>query len=397
VGRVRSPSIVLKPGRERSLLRRHPWIFSGAVASVERNPQPGETVAVRTAGGDVVAQAAFSAASQIRARVWSLDPADVIDDAFVARRVVTSAQRRAGLLDAHTDSARLVFSEADGVPGLVADRYGDVVVCQITSAGAERWREACADALGSLTGVTSVFERSDAEMREREDIPMRVGAMRGPEPPRELVAHERAWNFAVDVAEGHKTGFYLDQRDARDAVARIAVGRRMLNVFSYTGAFGIVAATQGATSVTSIDSSGPALAIARRNAQLNFVDVGEVIEGDAFTVLRGLRDRARQYDLVVLDPPKLAASAKHLDKASRAYKDLNLLAIKLLAPGGVLLTFSCSAAMTGDLFRKVVADAALDARRTVRVVGALRQAGDHPVPLSFPEAEYLKGLVLEAE
>ena len=394
---VRPPSIVLKPGRDRSLVRRHPWIFSGAVASVGGDPKPGETVAVRSAGGDFLAWAAFSGASQIRARVWSFDEADVVDESFVAQRVVRSAERRAPLLASGTDSARLVFSEADGVPGLVADRYGDVVVCQITSAGADRWRETCADALASLPGVTSVFERSDADVREREELPVRVGSMRGPAPPRDVLAREREWTFSVDVAEGHKTGFYLDQRDARVAVARLAPGRRVLNVFSYTGAFGVVAATNGAAGVTSIDSSGPALAIARRNAELNSVDAGELIEGDAFTVLRGLRDRARQYDLVLLDPPKLAASDKHLERASRAYKDLNLLAVKLLAPGGVLMTFSCSAAMTGDLFRKVVAGAALDARRTVRVVGALRQASDHPVPLSFPEAEYLKGLVLEAE
>ncbi|MGD9997613.1 MAG: class I SAM-dependent rRNA methyltransferase, partial [Ilumatobacteraceae bacterium] len=225
----------------------------------------------------------------------------------------------------------------------------------------------------------------------------RDGVLHGPPPSDELVVRERDWQFTVDVGGGHKTGFYLDQRDARAAVAMMAGGRRMLNVFSYTGAFSVAAATSGAASIENIDSSGPALGGAKRNGELNGVDIGELVEADAFTALRGLRDRARQYDLIALDPPKLAANERQLDKASRAYKDLNLLAIKLLAPGGRLLTFSCSGAMSAELFQKVVAGAALDARRTVRIIGRLGQPSDHPIPLSFPEAEYLKGLVLEAE
>jgi 23S rRNA (cytosine1962-C5)-methyltransferase len=372
-------------------------VFSGAVASVRGNPRSGDTVAVRDSTGAFLAWGAFSGESQIRARVWSFDERDVVDDEFVAARIRASAARRDVLLADGTDSARLVFSEADGVPGLVADRYGPVVVCQLTTAGADRWSEACADALSSLPGVASVYERSDADVRSREGLAPRTGPMRGPAPEPELVAHEGGLRFAIDVAGGHKTGFYLDQRDARRTIGRIARGRRVLNVFSYTGAFGVAAAASGAATVTSIDSSAPALELNRRNAELNSVDPGELIEADAFTALRQQRDRARQYDLVLLDPPKLAASDKHLDKASRAYKDLNLLALKLLAPGGILMTFSCSAAMTPELFRKVVAGAALDARRTARVLGTLRQGADHPVPLSFPEADYLKGLVIEVE
>jgi 23S rRNA (cytosine1962-C5)-methyltransferase len=295
-----------------------------------------------------------------------------------------------------TDSARIVFSEADGVPGLTADRYGDTVVCQLTTAGADAWRDVLADALAGLAGVECVYERSDADVRAREGLGERVGLLRGRAPAADLVAHEAGFRFAVEVEGGHKTGFYLDQRDARAAVGVWAAGRRVLNVFSYTGAFSVIAARSGAASVTSIDSSGPALAVAARNGALNGVDVGELVEGDAFTVLRGLRDRARQYDLILLDPPKLAASEGQLEKASRAYKDLNLLAAKLLAPGGVLMTWSCSGAMTMDLFQKVVAGAALDARRELRIIGRLHQPSDHPVPLSFPEAEYLKGLVLQA-
>jgi len=401
------PVLWLRPSRERSLQRWHPWVFSGAVARVEGAPGVGATVVVRASDGTQLGYAAYSPDSQIRARMWTFDTAAPVDDAFVRARVAASAARRAHLLagptDSHdtgshdTDSARIVFSEADGVPGLIADRYGDTVVCQFTTAGAEAWREVLADALFELPGVKCVYERSDADVREREGLRPRVGLLRGTEPSPDLVANESGFRFAVDVAGGHKTGFYLDQRDARAEVARLAEGRRVLNVFSYTGAFSVIAAARRAVSVTSIDSSGPALAVAARNGQLNGVDVGELLEGDAFTTLRGLRDRARQYDLICLDPPKLANTEAQVDKASRAYKDLNLLAVKLLAPGGVLLTWSCSGAMTMDLFQKVVAGAALDARRTVRIVGRLHQPSDHPVPLAFPEAEYLKGLVLQAD
>lgn len=391
------PSLWLRPDRERSLLRRHPWVFSGAVARVEGSPAPGSTVAVRAADGTALGLAAYSPESQIRARMWTFDADATVDEGFVAAAVHAAAARRAALLVSDTDSARIVFSEADDVPGLVADRYGDTIVCQFTTVGADYWRDALADALFALPGVQCVYERSDADVREREGLQQRVGLLRGNEPSPDLVAHESGFRFAVDAAGGHKTGFYLDQRNARGEVAHLAGGRRVLNVFSYTGAFSVIAAARGATAVTSIDSSGPALAVAARNGDLNGVDVGELMEADAFTALRGLRDRARQYDLICLDPPKLANSERQLDKASRAYKDLNLLAVKLLAPGGVLLTWSCSGAMTMDLFQKVVAGAALDARRAVRIVGRLHQPSDHPVPLAFPEAEYLKGLVLQAD
>jgi 23S rRNA (cytosine1962-C5)-methyltransferase len=392
-----APALTLKPGRERSVTRRHPWVFSGGVARVSGNPQPGATVRVVAADGQALGLAAYSPASQIRARMWSFDPSDTIDDAFVAARITAAVGRRSSLLSSGTDSARVVFSEADGVPGLVADRYGDTIVCQLTTAGAELWRDVIADSLAALPGVGCVYERSDADVREREGLGPRVGLLRGTEPSPNLVANEDAWRFAVDVAGGHKTGFYLDQRDARRAIAPLAPGRRVLNVFAYTGSFSVIAAGSGAAAVTSIDSSAPALTVARRNGELNAVDVGELVEADAFTALRGLRDRARSYDLILLDPPKLANTEQQLDRATRAYKDLNLLACKLLAPGGVLMTWSCSGSMTMDLFQKVVAGAALDARRTTRIIGRLHQPSDHPVPLTFPEAEYLKGLIIEAE
>jgi 23S rRNA (cytosine1962-C5)-methyltransferase len=401
VPRAPTGSVRLREGRERTVERRHPWIFSGGIDTVHGSPQPGDTVVVESADGTALGVGAYSPASQIRVRMWSSDPSTVVDEAFIAERVTAAAQRRAHLLDpaspVPTDGARLVFSEADGLPGLVADRYGDTVVVQCTSVGADRWRDTIADALAALPGVTSVYERSDAEVRDREELPPRIGVLRGPAPSPDLVVHEGHWRFAVDAAGGHKTGFYLDQRNARAAITRWADGARVLNVFSYTGAFSVVAAGSGAASVLSIDSSGPALEVARRNGDLNGLDVGEVMEADAFTALRGLRDRARQYDLIALDPPKLAANERQLDRATRAYKDLNLLAIKLLAPGGVLLTFSCSGAMSAELFQKVVAGAAHDAKRTVRIIDRLAQPEDHPVPLAFPEAEYLKGLVLRPD
>jgi 23S rRNA (cytosine1962-C5)-methyltransferase len=392
------PSLVtLRDGRERSVIRRHPWIFSGGIDKVSGDPEPGDTVLVAAHSGQVLGVGAYSPESQIRVRMWSFDPDCVVDNDFVTDRIVGASNRREALLASGTDSARLVFSEADGVPGLIADRYGDTIVCQLTTAGAESWREVIADALISLPGVRVVYERSDADVREREGLGPRVGLLRGDAPDPELLANEGPLRYSVDVEAGQKTGFYLDQRNARTAIAEVAVGRRFLNVFAYTGAFSVVAAHAGATDILSIDSSGPALATARRNGELNSVEIGELMEADAFTALRGLRDRARQYDLIALDPPKLANSDKQVDKAARAYKDLNLLAIKLLAPGGTLLTFSCSGAMTAELFQKVVAGAALDAGRTVRIVGRLHQPSDHPIPLAFPEAEYLKGLILEAE
>jgi len=389
-------TLVLRAGREKSTRRLHPWIFSGAVADVRGNPSPGDTVRVVSAQNDFVGFGAYSPESQLRVRMWSFDPDAVIDDEFVASRVVAAAHRRAHLAPI-SDSARLVFSEADGVPGVIADRYGNSVVLQLGTAAADKWSDVVADALMSLDGVDCVYERSDIDAREREGLTQRTGLLRGNQPPPESIINERGYRFSVGFTEGQKTGFYLDQRNARAAIAEVAHGRRVLNAFSYTGAFSVIAAAKGATEVTSLDSSGSALVGARRNAELNQVEVGEQIEGDAFAELRKLRDRARSYDLILLDPPKLAPTEAQVERASRAYKDLNLLAAKLLAPGGILMTFSCSGGMSPDLFQKVVAGAALDARRNLRIIGRLDQPSDHPVPLNFPEAAYLKGLILEAD
>ena len=389
-------TLALRAGREKSTRRLHPWIFSGAVADVRGNPSPGDTVRVVSAQNDFVGFGAYSPESQLRVRMWSFDPDAVIDAEFVAGRVIAAAHRRAHLASI-SDSARLVFSEADGVPGVIADRYGNSVVLQLGTPAADKWSDVVADALMSLDGVDCVYERSDIDAREREGLTQRTGLLRGNQPPPESIINERGYRFSVGFTEGQKTGFYLDQRNARAAIAEVAQGRRVLNAFSYTGAFSVIAAAKGATEVTSLDSSASALVGARRNAELNQVEVGEQIEGDAFAELRKLRDRARSYDLILLDPPKLAPTEAQVERASRAYKDLNLLAAKLLAPGGILMTFSCSGGMSPDLFQKVVAGAALDARRNLRIIGRLDQPSDHPVPLNFPEAAYLKGLILEAD
>jgi 23S rRNA (cytosine1962-C5)-methyltransferase len=371
-------------------------VFSGSVARTGGRPGPGETVRVEAADGTFLAWAAYNEASQIIARVWSFDEHDVIDEAFVAARITAAVARRHSLC-ARTNGMRLVFSESDGVPGLIADRYAGHVVVELTTAGAERWRGTIADVLGELPGVESVFERSDVEVRRREGLDERVGLLRGPEPPQIVEFDEDGLTFLVDVRHGHKTGFYLDQRESRHTLACLAPGRRMLNVFCYTGAFTAVAARAGATSTMSIDSSGPSLALAARLLERNAVPAGELVEADAFAELRRLRSREERFGLIVVDPPKLAHRADQVERSTRAYKDLNLIAFQLLEPGGMLVTFSCSGLLDEALFQKVVAGAALDARREARIVDRLHHAGDHPVHLAIPETAYLKGLVCQVD
>ncbi len=395
-----SPALHLKAGREKSLLRRHPWIFSGAVDRVEGGARSGDTVAVRTSAGAFVAWAAFSPQSQIRARVWSWDEAERIDAAFFRARFRTAVAARAGFA-AHGNAVRLVHGEADGLPGVACDRYADVLVLQFATAGAERWREAIAEAALAESGCGVAYERSDLDVRALEGLAPRAGPLRGEpggesrEPAVEIAEH--GLKYRVDVAHGQKTGFYLDQRANRDRVRALAAGREVLNGFCYSGGFTLNALAGGARSALSIDSSAPALALARANAALNGLDDGraEWLEADVFAALRTLRDRGRTFDLVVLDPPKLAPTAAHAEKAARAYKDANLLAFKLLRPAGLLVTFSCSGGVSPELFQKIVAGAAADAGADVRLRERLAADADHPVSLAFPEGEYLKGLVLE--
>ncbi len=389
--------LILKPGREKSLARRHPWIFSGAVARVEGDPQTGETLAVRSGGGEFLAWAAYSPVSQIRARVWSWDEKETIDGDFLRARLRRALDTRERLICAETsDALRLVHGESDGLPGVIADRYGEVVVLQLLSAGAEHWRAELAGAVRELTGCACVYERSDADVRELEGLSARSGVLHGSLPAAGVNMREHGLIYGVDVTKGHKTGFYLDQRDNRKRVGELARGREVLNCFCYTGGFTLNALAGGAASVLSVDSSAAALAQAQDNLERNGLDAAraEWQEADAFKYLRTLRDQRRSFDLIVLDPPKFAPTAAFAEKAARGYKDINLLALKLLRPGGLLASFSCSGGVSADLFQKILAGAALDAGAEASIVGRFAAAADHPVLLSFPEGDYLKGLLL---
>jgi 23S rRNA (cytosine1962-C5)-methyltransferase len=389
--------IILKPGREKSLLRRHPWVFSGAVARVDGNPETGDTVAVRSGSGEFLAWAAYSPVSQIRARVWGWAEQDAVDAGFLRARLHQAIDARTRLIAAEAGGAmRLVHGESDGLPGVIADRYGEVVVLQLLSAGAERWRAEIADGVRELTGCTCVYERSDADVRELEGLPVKAGALHGALPATGVQMREHGLAYGVDVAQGHKTGFYLDQRDNRKRVGELARGRDVLNCFCYTGGFTLNALAGGAASVLSVDSSAEAIAMAKDNLARNELDAAraEWQEADVFKYLRVLRDQGRSFDLVVLDPPKFAPTAAFAEKAARGYKDINLLALKLLRPGGLLATFSCSGGIPAELFQKILAGAALDAGAEASIVGHFAAAADHPVLLSFPEGDYLKGLLI---
>ena len=392
-----SPALVLKKGREKSLKRRHPWIFSGAVAHVVGKPAPGDTVEVRSAEGAVLAAAAWSPASQIRARVWSFEPGATIDAAFLRARVARAVALRAALPAArHTNALRLVHAESDGLPGVVVDRYADVLVAQFLSAGAERWREAILDALVEETGCEAIYERSDAEVRKLEGLEARVGFVRGNREARRCPIVEHGLNFRVDVEEGQKTGFFLDQRDNRQRIRALAAGREVLDGFCYTGGFAVAALAGGAARVVAVESSAPALEVARENLAANPLDASRVefVKADAFAHLRKLRDQGAKFGLVVLDPPKFAPTAAQAANAARAYKDVNLQAFKLLAPGGLLATFSCSGGVSAELFQSIVAGAALDAGVEAVILDRFHAAPDHPVALEFPEGDYLKGLLV---
>jgi 23S rRNA (cytosine1962-C5)-methyltransferase len=389
-------TIVLKRGREKSLMRRHPWIFSGAIARVEGKPRQGETVDILAAEGAVLARGSYSPASQITVRVWTFDPQEEVTPEFFHGRLERAIHsRRALLADEGPHGVRLVNAESDGLPGIIVDLYADFIVGQFLTAGAEYWKGAVVEALSRLASVSGIYERSDADVREKEDLPKLAGVLAGAEPPDLVEIREGASRYLVDLKRGHKTGFYLDQRENRRMMEEFARGADMLNCFSYTGGFGIAALHAGAARVTNVDSSASALELARKNAELNGLDASslESVEGDVFTIMRRWRDTGRLFDLVVLDPPKFAQSQSQLMRAGRAYKDINLLAFKLLAPGGTLFTFSCSGLVSAELFQKIVADAALDAGREAQIVRRLAQAGDHPTLLSFPEGAYLKGLI----
>lgn len=386
--------IILKEGREKSLLRRHPWVFSGAVECINGAPVSGDTLPVRDAAGNFLAWAAFNAASQITARVWSWMPDESIDAAFFRRRIAGALTARAGL-DKHSSGMRLIHAESDGLPGLVVDRYGEVIVMQVGSAGAERWKDTIADILQEVCHPVCIYERSDSDSRSLEGLELHCGVLRGTLPDAvEVIEH--GLHFAVDVAEGQKTGFFLDQRDNRKLTETLSSGRDVLNCFCYTGGFSLYALRGGAKSVLSMDASGDALRIGEMNLARNGLDASraEWQEADVFVALRKLRDQGRSFDMIILDPPKFAPTAAFAEKAARGYKDINLLGFKLLRPGGLLFTYSCSGGISEELFQKIIAGAALDAGVDAQIVHYLHASPDHPVLLSFPEGAYLKGLVL---
>lgn len=387
-------TLVIKEGREKSLARRHPWIFSGAVQKEPKGAESGETVEARTAKGEFLCLAAFSPVSQIRARIWSFDSSEKTDVDFFIRRIEAASRLRERTAKI-SSATRLVNSESDGLPGVIIDRYSDFIVCQFLSAGAEFQKKSIISAIEKLYPQCGIYERSDSSSRKKEGLSLCSGLLKNPEPPELLEIKENGCRFLIDIKNGHKTGFYLDQRDNRRLLGEYSEGKKVLNCFSYTGGFGIPALKGGCSHVTCVDVSESALEISKKNMELNgFAENRyEHVKADVFSFLREMRNSGKQYDLIVLDPPKFAESASQVAKAARGYKDIAMLAFRLLSPGGLLFNFSCSGHIDRDLFQKITADAALDAGRNARITGFMNQAEDHPVALNFPESMYLKGLV----
>ncbi len=397
----RMAQLHLLPGKDRSLARRHPWIFAGTVDRLVGSARAGDTVDVLAANGRPLAKAAWSPQSKIRARVWTFDPDEGVDDAFIKRRVDAALARRQALPELRAQSGlRLIHGESDGLPGVIADRYDDTVVLQLTAAGADKWRRALSAALLRATGCARLYERSDSDVRRLEGLDPVSGWLFGEAPSAPLRIVEHGLRMTVDVVGGHKTGFYLDQRDNRLLTRALAAGRQTLNCFCYSGGFSLQALAGGARSVLSIDSSAPALAMAKDHLALNPQLAGDRAEwrqADVFSELRALRSEGRRFDLVILDPPKFAPSAAHAERAARAYRDINVCGMRLLNPGGLLMTYSCSGGISSEHFQQIVAAAAVDAGRQGRVLKRLAAPADHPVALNFSEGEYLKGLLCELD
>ncbi|WP_414830655.1 class I SAM-dependent rRNA methyltransferase [Alteromonas sp. H39] len=392
-----SATVVLNPDREKSLKRRHPWVFASAVASLKGKCRSGDTVDVVSATGEWLGRGAYSPESQIRVRMWTFNQSESIDNGFFLRRIDQALRLRQRLFaDRDTNSFRLIASESDGLPGITIDVYNTVAVVQLLSAGGEKHRNKIVWALNKLLPELAVFERSDVDVRKKEGLEPVVQVLSG-EPEKQVTITENGLNILVDIEQGHKTGFYLDQRDSRAAAGRYAKGATVLNCFSYTGTFSCYALQGGATHVTNVDVSEPALALARKHLEMNGLDTArcDMVNQDVFQVLRQYYEQKNQFDMVILDPPKFVDSKASLPRASRGYKDINMYGIHAVKPGGLLFTFSCSGLMPADLFQKIVADAALDAGRTIKIIERLSQASDHPVIGSYPEGHYLKGLICE--
>ncbi|MDO6712249.1 class I SAM-dependent methyltransferase [Aliiglaciecola sp. 2_MG-2023] len=390
-----SASVILHPGREKSLLRRHPWIFNSAIKEHKGVVRNGDTVDIFSGEGEFLAKGAWSTESQIQLRVWTFDRQEVVDNGFFLRKLDQAIALRESIVLKHgLTGYRIVAAESDGLPGITIDKYANVIVCQLLSAGAEKHRKKIVWALNKRFPDCSILERSDVAVRAKEGLPELVQTLHG-DVPDEVIIEENGVKIIVDLIQGHKTGFYLDQRDNRAIAGSYADNKSVLNCFSYTGTFACYALKGGANSVVNMDVSENALATAKRNLEINKLDISKAsfVKKDVFEALREYRDNGTTFDMIVLDPPKFVDSKASLNRACRGYKDINMLAMKILNPGGILLTFSCSGLLSSDLFQKVVADAALDANKTIHFLERLGQAPDHPVASNYPEGFYLKGLV----
>ncbi|WP_337164883.1 class I SAM-dependent methyltransferase [Vibrio fluvialis] len=390
-----TPAIYLVKGREKSLRRKHPWVFSRGISKIEGEPGLGDTVDVYTHEGQWLAKAAYSPHSQIRARVWSFEK-EAIDTAFFVKRIQQAQLLRDDLIERDgLTGYRLIAAESDGLPGITIDKYQDFLVCQLLSAGAECQKDALVEALKQCFPTCSIYERSDVAVRKKEGLEERVGVLHGELPPKSVVIEENGVKISVDIVGGHKTGFYLDQRDSRFQSMKYVKNKDVLNCFSYTGGFGLYALKGGAKRVINADVSQPALDTAKFNAELNEFDISKkravFLNADVFKLLREYRDQGTKFDVVIMDPPKFAESKAQLNGACRGYKDINMLAMQILNPGGTLLTYSCSGLMDQVLFQKIIADAALDAGRYVKFIERFEQAADHPTDTAYPEGFYLKG------
>ena len=385
--------VIIKTNRDKPIRQRHPWIFSGAIERIDQSVADGDIANVITPQGEFLARGYVNRKSQIVVRLLTWNEAEVIDTEFWARRLSRSINLRSGSM-----ARRLINAESDGLPGLVVDQYGEWLVIQVLTLGIEQAKARIVDQLNELLKPRGIYERSDVEVRQKEGLEQNTGLLCGAEPPDRIEIEQDGQRFFVDVRRGHKTGFYLDQRDNRRKIKAYCQDADVLNLFSYTGGFAVAALSAGAKSVTNVDSSADALELAKENVRLNgfSVNAENFVEADVFSELRKLRAMKRTFDVIIADPPKLAQSQSQIDRAARAYKDLNLVSMQLLKPGGYLITFSCSGSISTDLFQKIVFGAAIDAGRDMQIVERLSQSSDHPILLSFPESEYLKGLVCRA-
>jgi 23S rRNA (cytosine1962-C5)-methyltransferase len=390
--------VIIKPGREKSILRQHPWIFSSAISTIHGSLKSGDTVEILSSRGEFLARAAYNPHSKIACRIWTWNIDEQVDRNFFQRRLSQAINIRKGLANLISSNAmRLVHGESDGIPGLILDRYDDTYVAQFLTAGIEIWKTELVEIIHELTGAKRIYEKSDVDARQMEGLQTNNGLLWGDNLPDLVEIFEHSIKYHINIAEGHKTGFYLDQRDNRLLANRIADGRRILDCFSYTGGFAINCLAGSAQSVTLVDTSHQALETAKENISINSftLDHVELVEQDIFRYLRTLRDRSETFDMIILDPPKFAPTIAQAERASRGYKDINMLALKLLETGGYLLTFSCSGGVSEELFQKIVAGAAQDAQVKAVILKRLHQAADHPVALHFPEGAYLKGFLIQ--